>query len=189
MSGKCVIFSAPSGAGKTTIVKQLLLKPELKLEFSISATTRSPRGAEQNGKDYYFLSVENFKSQIENDGLVEWEEVYENSFYGTLKAELDRIWDKGNHVVFDVDVKGGLNLKKLFGKNALSIFIMPPSIEVLEERLRGRATDAEDKIKQRLAKAEFELSFAPQFDVQIINDVLETSIDEAFREISDYIRN
>ena len=189
MSGKCVIFSAPSGAGKTTIVKQLLLKPELRLEFSISATTRSPRGAEQNGKDYYFLSIENFKSQIDNDGLVEWEEVYENSFYGTLKAELDRIWDKGNHVVFDVDVKGGINLKKLFGKNALSIFIRPPSIEVLEQRLRGRATDVEDKIKQRLAKAEFELSFAPQFDVQIINDVLETSINEAFREISDYIEN
>ena len=189
MSGKCVIFSAPSGAGKTTIVKQLLSRPELKLEFSISAATRSPRGTEQNGKDYYFLSVENFKEQIEKGGLVEWEEVYENSFYGTLKAELDRIWDKGNHVAFDIDVKGALNLKKLFDKNALSIFVMPPSVKVLEERLRGRATDTEDKIQQRLAKAEFELSFAPQFDVQIVNDNLEKAVAEAIEKITYFIKN
>lgn len=187
MQGKCIIFSAPSGAGKTTIVQRLLRNKELKLEFSISATTRSPRGQEVHGTDYYFLSVPDFKNKIENDALIEWEEVYENSFYGTLKSELECIWEKGNHVAFDVDVKGGINMKKLFGKHALSIFIMPPSVAVLEQRLRGRGTETEDKIKQRLARAEYEISLANQFDVQIVNDVLERSIEEALGHIVRFV--
>jgi guanylate kinase len=187
MQGKCIIFSAPSGAGKTTIVQQLLQKDELKLEFSISATTRQPRGQEVNGKDYYFLSVPEFKRKIETDGLVEWEEVYENSFYGTLKSELNRIWDKGHHVAFDVDVKGGMNLQKLFGDNALSIFICPPTIKILEERLRGRGTETEDKIQQRLARAEYELSFANYFDVQIVNKEIDKSVEKAVKHIKSFI--
>jgi guanylate kinase len=180
-TGKCIIFSAPSGAGKTTIVKELLNKIDLKLEFSISATTRQPRGSEINGKEYYYLTVDEFKSAIEKNAFVEWEEVYENNFYGTLKSELERIWLKGSHVIFDVDVKGGINLKHKFGKNALSIFIQPPSLNILEQRLRNRGTDTEEKIKQRIEKAEYELSFASQFDNQIINNVLNKSIAEAER--------
>jgi guanylate kinase len=187
MQGKCIIFSAPSGAGKTTIVQQLLLREELKLEFSISATTRSPRGQEVQGKDYYFLSVPEFKNKIEKDALIEWEEVYENSFYGTLKSELNRIWEKGYNVAFDVDVKGGINMQKLFGDRALSIFICPPSLQVLEQRLRGRGTETEEKIQQRLARAEYELSFANYFDVQIVNDNLEKSIEKAVRHIKSFI--
>ena len=187
MQGKCIIFSAPSGAGKTTIVKEILKKTELRLEFSISATTRQPRGKEQNGIDYYFLSVDDFKHKIETNALVEWEEVYENSFYGTLTSELERIWSKENYVAFDVDVKGGLNMKKLFGNHALSVFIKPPSLKILEERLRGRGTESNEKILQRLARAEFELSQADLFDVQIVNDVLEQSVDEAYRHISKFI--
>lgn len=189
MTGNCIIFSAPSGAGKTTIIKELLNKPELGLEFSISATTRKPRGNEKNGIDYYFLEPDIFRLKIEEGELVEWEEVYTDTYYGTLKSELNRIWDKGNNVAFDVDVKGGLNLKKLFGANALSIFVMPPSLEVLEQRLRGRGTDTEDKIKQRLSKAEFELSFASKYDICIINDSLEKSISETYNAIQKFINN
>lgn len=172
---KCIIFSAPSGAGKTTIVKQLLAA-NFPLEFSISAATRELRGNEVDGKDYYFLSVADFKAKIENGDFIEWEEVYPDHFYGTLKAEIERIWASGKAVIFDVDVVGGINLKKHFGDDALSIFIMPPSLEVLEERLRGRATETEDRITKRLGKAKQELITADQFDYVILNDDLEKAV-------------
>jgi len=178
MNGKLVIFSAPSGSGKTTIVKHLLSK-DLHLEFSISATSRAPRGEEQHGKDYYFLTVNDFKQKIANDAFVEWEEVYHDRFYGTLRSELDRIWSKGNHVLFDVDVKGGVNIKKQFGDQAISVFIQPPSIEELRKRLEGRATDSAEEIEKRVAKAEEELTYASQFDHVILNDNLETAKAEA----------
>ena len=187
MQGKCVIFSAPSGAGKTTIVHELLKRPELRLAFSISATSRALRGNEKNGVDYYFLSMSEFKSLIEAGEFIEWEEVYNNSYYGTLKTELERIWKQDQHVAFDVDVKGGINLKKLFGKQALSIFVEPPSIAELEKRLRIRNTETEEKIKQRIERAAYELSFASQFDVQLINDSLERAVEEAYNKISTFI--
>lgn len=186
MTGKCIIFSAPSGAGKTTIVKNLLSRG-LNMEFSISATSRKPRPGEVDGKDYYFLSPERFQVKIENEQLVEWEEVYSGTYYGTLKSELERIWSNSNHVLFDVDVKGGLNLKKIFGKNALSIFIQPPSIEELENRLRNRCTEDEESIRKRIGKATEELSFAPKFDFVIVNDDLKTAQDEAFEVILEFI--
>lgn len=177
MKGKLIIFSAPSGAGKTTIVKRMLeIFPEL--EFSISACSRGKRDGELNGKDYYFLSVDDFKNKIHNDEFLEWEEVYKDHFYGTLKSEINRIWNKGKHVIFDVDVKGGLNIKKYYGEKALAIFVMPPSLAHLEERLRKRSKDSDEKIKIRLAKAEEEMEYADQFDVRIINDDLETAIKE-----------
>lgn len=178
MDGKLVIFSAPSGAGKTTLVRHILDKG-YPLEFSISACSRSPRGQEIHGRDYYFLTVDEFQEKIKNEEFVEWEEVYEGRFYGTLRSELVRIWEKGNHVLFDVDVVGGINLKKYFGARALSIFVMPPSVEVLRERLVGRATDDESEIERRLAKAKKEISFADQFDVIIINNDLEKAVAEA----------
>jgi len=156
MEGKLFIFSAPSGSGKTTIVKSLL-EENLALEFSISATSRPIRGDEIHKKDYYFLSVDDFKSKIKNNEFLEWEEVYENRFYGTLKSEINRIWNKGNHVIFDVDVVGGLNIKRNYPEKALSIFIMPPSIKELENRLRSRSTDSDEDIKTRIKKAEQEL--------------------------------
>lgn len=186
MAGKLVIFSAPSGAGKTTIVKQVL-KSGLPLEFSISATSRNSRNGEVHGKDYYFLTAEDFKSRIENNEFVEWQEVYPGSFYGTLKTELDRIWEKQKHVLFDVDVLGGLNLKKMFSMNALALFVMPPSLEVLEQRLRGRNTDPEEKIKERIAKAQYELSFASQFDKVIVNDDLDKAVSETIQMITSFI--
>jgi guanylate kinase len=188
MQGKSIIFSAPSGTGKTTILKKLLEFPELNLEFSVSATTRKPRLNEVDGKDYYFLSVGDFKKRISENGLVEWQEVYENSLYGTLKTELNRIWNKGNNATFDVDVKGGLNLKKVFGKNALAIFIAPPSLKVLESRLRDRGTETDDNIQQRLAKANYEMSFKSQFDNTIINDVIENSVKQAYKIILEFIK-
>ena len=188
MTGKCIIFSAPSGAGKTTIVKELLQKPELKLEFSISATTRLPRGQEINGIDYYFLPINDFKNKIEQHEFVEWEEVYQNSFYGTLAKDVERIWNKGNYAAFDVDVKGGLSLKKKFGANALAIFLIPPSVETLEQRLRGRGTDSEEKILERLAKAKYELTFAPQFDVQIVNRTIEECVDISVKKIQQFLK-
>jgi guanylate kinase len=187
MEGKCVIFSAPSGAGKTTIVRQLLQRPDLKLEFSISATSRPLRGNEQDGNDYYFLTSEIFRNKISAGDFVEWEEVYTGTLYGTLKSELQRIWQQQRHVAFDVDVKGGLNLKKLFKENALAIFVKPPSLQELEQRLRNRGTETEEKIAQRLARAEFELSLAPQFDVQLINDVLERAVEEAYIKIKEFL--
>jgi len=175
---KCVIFSAPSGAGKTTIVKRLL-EEKFPLEFSISAATRDIRGNEIDGKDYYFHSVEDFKQKIASDSFVEWEEVYTDHFYGTLRSEINRIWDGGNAVIFDVDVVGGINLKKHFGEKALSIFVMPPSIQALEERLRGRGTETEERVIKRLAKAKQELITADQFDYVVLNDKLEKAVEAA----------
>jgi guanylate kinase len=176
--GKCIIFSAPSGAGKTTIVHALLAK-NIGLSFSVSACSRDPRPNEVNGKDYYFLGIEGFKNQIKNDAFIEWEEVYTNNFYGTLKEEITRIWDGGKAVIFDVDVIGGLNLKKIFGENALAIFVQPPSFEELEHRLRLRSTESEDKINQRMSKARKESEYATQFDKILINENLETAIETA----------
>tara|TARA_B110000503_G_scaffold116361_1_gene175399 strand:- start:2539 stop:3099 length:561 start_codon:yes stop_codon:yes gene_type:complete len=175
---KCIIFSAPSGAGKTTIVRRLLTEG-LPLEFSISAATRDKRGTEENGKDYYFLSVADFKKKIDEDEFIEWEEVYEEHFYGTLKSEIERIWESGKAVIFDVDVVGGINLKKHFRENALSIFVMPPSMKALEERLKGRGTDSPARIQKRLEKAKQELITADQFDYVVLNDELEKAVGAA----------
>ena len=173
MSGKVIIFSAPSGAGKSTVVNHLLgLHPEF--EFSVSATSREPRGQEQDGVEYYFISARKFRSLIRKDAFIEYEEVYKDRFYGTLKSEVERIWAKGHVIIFDVDVKGGVNLKKYFGDAAMSVLILPPSMEVLEQRLRGRGTDSEAAIRERLAKAASELEFAAgKFDHDLINDKLE----------------
>nr|WP_319998835.1 guanylate kinase [uncultured Draconibacterium sp.] len=188
MKGKLIIFSAPSGAGKTTIVKHLLQKG-FDLEFSISATSREPRHTETHGKDYYFLSGEEFLSKVENEEFLEWEEVYKGTSYGTLKSEVERIREQGKNVVFDVDVVGGLNIKKYYGDEALAVFVQPPSVEELRNRLVGRSTDSEEKIAMRVAKAEHELSFAPQFDVVIINDKLEDAFVEAEKIISEFLKS
>lgn len=181
MSGKAIIFSAPSGSGKTTIVRHLLnTNPDL--GFSISASTRDKRGRkEEHGKDYYFLTPEEFKRKIDNDEFIEWEEVYEGNYYGTLKTEIQRIWDEGKNVIFDVDVKGGLALKKYFGDKALSIFVKVPSMEILEQRLRGRGTESHASLSQRLFKAKFEMTFADKFDVVLVNEDLDKSLAEAQR--------
>lgn len=176
--GKLIIFSAPSGAGKTTIVHRLLADLS-NLEFSVSATSRAPRGDEQHGVDYYFISADEFRTRVNQDEFVEWEEVYAGQMYGTLFSEVERIWRKGHHVIFDVDVKGGLSLKKKFGNDALGIFVRPPSMEALEERLRLRATEPDEKIRIRLEKAANELSFESRFDVTIVNDNLERAVAEA----------
>lgn len=185
--GKLVIFSAPSGSGKTTIVRELLKRFNC-FEFSISATSRKPRGEERDGKDYYFLSNEEFKACVERGEFVEWEEVYQGTCYGTLKREMERIWAKGNIILFDVDVMGGISLKRLFGDDACSVFIMPPSIEELERRLRGRGTDAEEVILKRIAKAEFELSKAPEFDHIVVNDRLDDAVSEVEKILNDFIK-
>ena len=184
--GKLLIFSAPSGSGKTTIVRRLL-EQFSNLEFSISATSRAPRGVEQNGVDYYFLSTEEFAEAVAADKFVEWEEVYKGTCYGTLRSEMERIWDKGNVIVFDVDVMGGIRLKEIFGEQSLSIFVMLPSIEELRKRLEGRGTDAPEVIEKRIAKASFELTKAPQFDHQIINDDLEVAVAECIEVIKNFI--
>ena len=176
--GKCIIFSAPSGAGKTTIV-HYLLGQSLGLEFSVSACSRDPRENEIDGKDYYFLGLEGFKTQIEKGSFIEWEEVYTNNFYGTLKSEIERVWANGKTVIFDLDVIGGLNLKRIFGDQALAIFVKPPSYEELEKRLRSRSTETEDKIQQRMNKANTELAYAPEFDIILINDDLEETCKKA----------
>lgn len=183
---KLIIFSAPSGAGKSTIVNHLL-KAGFDIEFSVSATSRAPRGTEKNGVEYYFLSPDEFRQKIANDEFVEFEEVYKDCYYGTLRSEIDRIGKKGKNIVFDVDVVGGLNIKKHYGDRALLIFIAPTSIEVLRERLTGRGTDAPEMIKLRIEKAEYELSFAPHFDVTIVNDDLDTAKKEAERVIEEFI--
>ncbi|WP_207428507.1 guanylate kinase [Pedobacter sp. SYSU D00535] len=176
--GKLVIFSAPSGAGKTTIVHYLLSRiPEL--EFSISATTRECRGNEVNNKDYYFITKEEFLHKVAKHEFVEFEEVYSGTFYGTLKSEIQRIWNEGKHVVFDIDVEGGLRLKKKYGENALAIFVQPPSLEVLIERLSGRGTDSPEKLKERIQKAGKELSYADKFDIILPNNDLKTACEEA----------
>jgi guanylate kinase len=186
MTGKAIIFSAPSGSGKTTIVKHLL-KTNTDLGFSISASTRDKRGrTEQNGKDYYFLSPVEFKKKIDKGEFVEWEEVYEGNFYGTLKSEVERIWNEGRNVIFDVDVKGGLNLKKYFGHSALAIFVKVPSIEILKERLHDRGTEDPESLSRRLFKAQFEMSFQDQFDVVLVNENLEHSLAEAQRLYNEF---
>ena len=184
--GKLVIFSAPSGSGKTTIVRELLQRFP-RLEFSVSATSRAPRGKERNGVDYFFLSPEEFRQAVQEDKFVEWEEVYSGTCYGTLRSEMDRIWQKGNVIVFDVDVKGGVNLKKTFGASALSVFIMPPSVEELRRRLVGRGTDSAETIEKRVAKAEQEIAHAPQFDRVIVNDSLEEAVAEAEKTVAEFI--
>lgn len=188
-NGKAIIFSAPSGSGKTTIVKHLLSKfPEL--EFSISASTRDKRGrAETNGKDYYFLSPEEFKSKIDSNEFVEWEEVYEGNFYGTLKSEVERIWAKGHHVIFDVDVKGGLNLKNHFVDRGLAVFVKVTDIDVLSERLKDRGTEDEESLSRRLFKAKFEMSFENKFDTVLINEDLDESFVNAEKLISDFLKS
>lgn len=187
--GKAIIFSAPSGSGKTTIVKHLLAAG-LNLEFSISACTRDRRGrSEVHGKDYYFLTPEEFKQKIDNDEFVEWEEVYPGNFYGTLKSEVQRIWDAGNHVIFDVDVKGGINLKKYFKEDALAVFVKVPSLEILKKRLNDRGTESEDSLSRRLFKAEFEMSFEPQFDVTIVNADLPEAEGEARSLVENFINS
>ncbi|MBQ2413620.1 MAG: guanylate kinase [Rikenellaceae bacterium] len=184
--GKLLIFSAPSGSGKTTIVRRLL-EQFSNLEFSISATSRAPRGVEQNGVDYYFLSAEEFAEAVAANKFVEWEEVYKGTCYGTLRSEMERIWSKGNVILFDVDVMGGIRLKEIFGNDAMSIFVMPPSIEELRRRLEGRGTDAPEVIEKRIAKAAFELTKAPQFDKQVVNDNLEVAVAEVAEIVKNFI--
>lgn len=187
MEGKVIIFSAPSGSGKSTVVQHLLsLHPEF--EFSVSAASRKPRGREIDGRDYYFISAEKFRELIAADAFVEHEEVYEDHFYGTLKSEVTRIWEKGNVIIFDVDVKGAANLKKYFGDAALSILIVPPSMEILEQRLRGRGTDSEDDIRVRLDKAQSEIDFARgKADAEIVNDVLSETFASAEKIVNEFL--
>lgn len=186
MTGKFIIVSAPSGAGKTSIVKQLM-QAGLGLEFSVSAASRKPRAGETNGVDYYFISAEEFRNKISKDELLEWQEVYTNQYYGTLKSEVERIWSKGHHVLFDVDVQGGMNLKKMFPEISLALFIMPPSLTELEKRLRLRSTESEESLRKRLGKAEQEISFAGHFDKIIINDILEVAVKEAIMEVKQFL--
>ena len=185
--GKLVIFSAPSGSGKTTIVRELL-KRFPRFEFSISATSRAPRGTEQNGIDYYFMTNEEFRERVERNEFVEWEEVYQGTCYGTLRSEMERIWANGNIIIFDVDVIGGINLKRIFGDDACSIFIMPPSVEELERRLRGRGTDSEEVILKRIGKAEFELSKASEFDHTVVNDDLQEAVEKTALIIENFLK-
>lgn len=186
--GKLIIFSAPSGSGKSTIVSWLMEKhPELRLAFSISCTSRQPRGTERDGVEYFFLTPEAFRAKIERDEFLEYEEVYEDRFYGTLKAQVEAQAERGENVVFDVDVKGGCNIKRHYGQRALSIFIQPPSVEVLRERLVGRATDTPEAIEQRIAKAEYELTFALQFDHCVVNDDLATAEQEVYNLIRRFL--
>jgi len=184
--GKLIIFSAPSGSGKTTLVHHLLSKPELKLAFSVSATSREKRPNEIHGKDYYFLTPDEFRTRIDKNEFLEWEEVYENQFYGTLRSEINRIHSEGKTVVFDVDVVGGVNIKKQFGDDALAVFVQPPSIEELERRLKSRSTESEESLAKRVGKAAEELNFSNQFDVVLVNDNLEIAKKEGEKLVSDF---
>ena len=187
MKVKLIVFSSPSGSGKTTIVRHLLAQADLNLEFSISAATREARGEEVNGKDYYFMSLDQFKQHIKNEDFVEWEEVYRDNFYGTLKSEVERIWAKGKNVIFDIDVAGGLRIKSKFPEETLAVFVKPPSVDELKRRLKERSTESEEKINMRIAKAHVELATAPQFDVIIKNYDLEVALDEAYQLVKNFI--
>jgi len=187
MVGKVVIISAPSGAGKTTIVKHLLKNSSLNLSFSVSACTRAPRPGEVDGRDYYFMTVNQFRDKIDEGEFIEWEEVYKNQYYGTLRSEVSRIWATGRHVLFDVDVMGGIHLKEKFGEQAVSIFVKPPSIEVLRSRLEARGTEPADKIRNRVNKASLELKFIHKFDKILLNDVLETALREAEHMVATFL--
>lgn len=185
--GKLIVFSAPSGSGKTTIVKHLLAQEALNLAFSISATSRAPRGDEKDGKDYYFIDLKTFKQHIKNKDFLEWEEVYRDNFYGTLKSEVERIWSLSKNVIFDIDVVGGLRIKKKFPEETLAVFVKPPSVDELKRRLKNRKTDSEEKINMRVAKASIEMATAPQFDHIIVNDHLEKALQEAEQLVSNHI--
>jgi guanylate kinase len=185
--GKAIIFSAPSGAGKTTIVHHLLNNTELKLSFSVSATTRARRPHEVDGKDYHFITEETFLAKARAGEFIEWEEVYTGQYYGTLKSEVEKIWEQGRHVIFDLDVVGGLNLKKIFGEDALAVFVKPPSIEVLRFRLRNRSTETAEKIAMRIDKAQHELTFESRFDVVIVNDILEDAFIQAESRVREFL--
>ncbi|MBO0342251.1 MAG: guanylate kinase [Bacteroidota bacterium] len=185
--GKLIIFSAPSGSGKTTIVKHLLNQPELNLAFSISATSRPRRGKEKNGVNYYFMSVSQFKRHIKEGDFLEWEEVYRDNFYGTLKSEVERLWAEGKNVIFDIDVSGGLRIKKKFPEKTLAVFVKPPSVDELKIRLKKRSTESDDKINMRIAKASVELATAPQFDKIIKNYDLDVALDEAHKLVADFV--
>ncbi len=188
MKGKCIIFSAPSGSGKSTLVHWLMdTHPELRLAFSVSATSRAPRGTEQDGVDYFFLSPEEFRERIAKGDFLEYEEVYGGNFYGTLRSQVTAALDKGINVIFDIDVKGGVNIKRQFGDKALSIFVCPPSLEALRNRLEGRGTETPEKIEMRLAKAGEEMTYSTQFDRVVVNDVLEEAKAEVFRLVSDFV--
>ena len=188
MNQKAIIISAPSGAGKTSIVKYLM-NSGLPLDFSVSAASRAKRANEVDGKDYYFISADEFRKKISNDEFLEWEEVYVNQFYGTLKSEIDRIWQNGKVVIFDVDVKGGVNIKKYFGEKALSIFVKPPTLEELKQRLANRGTETEESLNKRVAKSEYEMTFEPHFDEVILNDDLATAQKQAFDLIDNFIKH
>ena len=185
--GKLIIFSAPSGSGKTTIVRHLLKQQELNLAFSVSATSRQPRGEEKDGINYYFLKIEDFKNHIKKDDFLEWEEVYRDNFYGTLKSEVERLWEEGKNVIFDIDVVGGLRIKKKFPEQTLAVFVKPPSVDELKIRLKKRSTESEDKINMRVAKASVELATAPQFDIVIKNYNLDVALKEAHQLVAEYV--
>jgi guanylate kinase len=187
MSGKAIIFSAPSGAGKTTLVRHLMQQKELKLSFSVSATTRMKREMEADGVDYYFISEGEFIDRSRRGDFIEWEEVYKGQYYGTLRSEVERLWSEGRHVIFDLDVVGGLNLKKILGDKALAVFVKPPSIDALKQRLHARNTETPEKLAQRIAKAEHELDFELRFDVTIVNDDLDRAKQDAYRLVHDFV--
>ena len=186
--GKLLVFSAPSGSGKTTIVKHLLAQDDLNLEFSISAATREPRGEEVDGKEYYFMSIEDFKKHIKADDFIEWEEVYRDNFYGTLNSEIERIWAMGKNVIFDIDVAGGLRIKHKFPDETLAVFVKPPSVDELKRRLKQRSTESDEKINMRIAKASVELATAPQFDTIIKNYDLDIALEEAYQLVKDFVK-